>query len=571
MNPWEKYAEQGGPWEKYAPAQEGPPPMPLPQVAQTMYTAGLKSLPGYFGNALTAAGKFPVDMWTGAQQRANEAAAQVPGEFFAPLRETAGRRAQEIEAQTTADRDINQALLNRPGGTLGYFAGMVPSIAATSMIPGANTLPGAGVLGTVLGGLQPTGEGESAGRNALTSGVLSMLGQGGANLLAKLGRSWGQSAQQQAASQASQNAVRDQVAQAARQEGLALPAAVTNPGSRVAGVVEGIAGKNTTAARMASLNQQQIDRMAREVLGAPADAPLTESLIQQTIQREYAKGYAPIKGAGQINADPEFAMARQAIEKPYREMQASFPSSSDMPGALQNLLDDLALPKWDAKSIVEKVRSLRFDAKSNFKALGDPDRIRLAQAQRQAATELENLIERNLQRQGKTGLVDQFRASRQKMAQAFDLDEALLPSGNVNAEVLGKKALAGEPLTGKLKTIGDAWALHRKGSMAINPMSLGQSQPLVTPLDWAAMTSAMGTGALGTALSSNPAVMLPALLPLARPALRALTTTRPYQSAIGTPSYGPGLLPRSAQTLLDNEVVPALLKGAGLFGALTSE
>ena len=160
-------------------------------VGQTMYTAGLRSLPSYFGNALTAAGKFPVDMWTGAQQRFNEAAAQSPGSFFAPLRETARRRAQEIEAQTTADRDINQALLNKPGGALGYLAGMAPSLAATSMVPGANTLPGAAGLGTILGFLQPTAEGESAAKNALTSGMWNMAAQGLSNILGSYGREAG--------------------------------------------------------------------------------------------------------------------------------------------------------------------------------------------------------------------------------------------------------------------------------------------------------------------------------------------------------------------------------------------
>jgi hypothetical protein len=566
MNPWEKYAGQqaeGGPWEKYS-------PMSGPEAFQRTYMAGAAYAPTFLQNALITTGMAMSDPLTGGPQRANELASKIPGEFFAPLRETSARRAAEIEAQVTADREARNAALNRPGGGLGYVAGATPLIAATSMVPGANTIPGAAIQGGIFGGLQPTGEGESAAANTVRGAILNSIAQGTVNILQKIGQGWSASTAQKAADEASRNAVRDQIVQKARQEGISLPAAVTNPGSKIAGVVEGLAGQNTTAARMASRNQPRIDAMARRVLGASETEPLTQSLVDRAVQREYVRGYLPVKRAGQINADMEFANARAAIEAPYTEMQAGFPASSQMPSGLRNLLDDLSASKWDAKTIVGKVRELRFDAKKNLQSMDDPDKARLGMAQKQVANELENLIERNLSRQGRQGVLDQFKASRRKMAQAFDVGEAMTPAGNINAEVLGKKAVAGEPLTDELKTIGDAWSLHRKGSMGINPMSLGQRQPLLTPFDLQTAGAALGGGLTGAALG-HPEALLTALLPLARPALRALSTTGPYQRAIGTPNYGPGMLPRAAQGLLDNEIMPALLKGAGIFGALTSE
>ena len=79
------------------------------------------------------------------------------------------------------------------------------------------------------------------------------------------------------------------------------------------------------------------------------------------------------------------------------------------------------------------------------------------------------------------------------------------------------------------------------------------SLPQWSPLDTAG--TLMG-GAAGAA-TGNPALWLTGLL---RPAARAAILSRPYQSLMTAPSYGPGLLTRSLGS-------PALSGTGGAIGA----
>lgn len=95
----------------------------------------------------------------------------------------------EVARQRAEERDIrerNAPLKETGAGAAGSVAGSVATALPAMFIPGANTIAGSAIIGSALGGLQPT---ESAGErieNAALGGVLSpaglMLGRGGAAL-----------------------------------------------------------------------------------------------------------------------------------------------------------------------------------------------------------------------------------------------------------------------------------------------------------------------------------------------------------------------------------------------------
>lgn len=72
-------------------------------------------------------------------------------------------------------RRLDAPLLNTAGGKAGNIAGNILGFAPLAVVPGANTVAGAGTLGAISGALQPT---ESAGERLTNMGVGSALGAG---------------------------------------------------------------------------------------------------------------------------------------------------------------------------------------------------------------------------------------------------------------------------------------------------------------------------------------------------------------------------------------------------------
>lgn len=90
----------------------------------------------------------------------------------------------QASVDETAARD--KPLLNTDAGMAGNITGNVAAMLPTALIPGANTITGAGVIGGLSGAAQPVPTGESRGQNA-AMGVAG--GLGGGMLARGLGRS----------------------------------------------------------------------------------------------------------------------------------------------------------------------------------------------------------------------------------------------------------------------------------------------------------------------------------------------------------------------------------------------
>lgn len=156
MKPWEKYggteAEEAGPWDSY---RQKPAAVDKTAIAKDMQrmadpTAGT----GFAQQFTEGMGKAMTDLGRGAAQMVNL------GPSAAETRET---------------KRLDAPLMKTTGGVSGNIAGNVAMLAPLAVVPGANTVAGAGTLGALTGALQPT---ENVGERLANMGVGGGTGSG---------------------------------------------------------------------------------------------------------------------------------------------------------------------------------------------------------------------------------------------------------------------------------------------------------------------------------------------------------------------------------------------------------
>jgi hypothetical protein len=248
------------------------------------------------------------------------------------------------------------------------------------------------------------------------------------------------------------NAVRDATLQAAQREGyVATPGSVSPTGKNI--VAERMAGK-THLEQLASVQNQTVtDKLARRAAGLPETAPLTSATMQDIRKAEYAKGYEPIKQIGEIKTDPAFLDDLISVESKYAGAGASFPGA--VPEDVTKLIKNFTVDKFNSKDAIEVTRTLREQAKGNFRKGDDA----LAKAQIDVSNALENQIERSLATSNNAkaaDILEQFRLSRQRMAVSHTIEDAIKEGGgSVIASKLARDIQSGKYVSGDIKTIAE--------------------------------------------------------------------------------------------------------------------
>lgn len=170
---------------------------------------------------------------------------------------------------------------------VGALAGNVAMLAPTAMIPGANTVAGAGVIGAVNGLVQPTMGDESRLQNTVVGGVLGGVsqyaGQKGGDYLQK---ALTDRATNRAAAQTA-NSVRDATLQAGQDAGYVLPRSAVEP-SFLGNRLESLGGKAAIGQEAAARNQEITNKLARAAVGLPDDAPLNAVTLAKVRERASA-------------------------------------------------------------------------------------------------------------------------------------------------------------------------------------------------------------------------------------------------------------------------------------------
>lgn len=352
-----------------------------------------------YGTAVTAAGR---------PELAPEVTA--PRQPVAELFQRTGL-IKPTEGMTAGQRVLDVGLQAATGGAL--------SPAASLREMGAAALKGG------IGGL--------AGQTVTEATGEPLLGMATSMAVPSTITSAAQARQARLRAEEARNAVRDLTVRAGQQEGyLVTPGSVTPSGSNV--LLERVAGKTRTQQAAAAENQQVTDKLARRAVGIGETDPLTRANMQQIRRDEYVLGYEPLNRVGAVPTDQQFNTALNNVLAAYTGPGRSF--SGAIPQPVQDLVNNYRVGQFNAADAVSATRTLREAARANL-ARGDNE---LGLAQRAISNALEDQIERTLQQAGNANaqaMLDQFRASRQRMAISHAVEDAIVEGGgSVNARQL---------------------------------------------------------------------------------------------------------------------------------------
>ena len=513
-----------------APQQAAPPANQAPAAQNPVADMS-------FGQKFMAGmGKGFVDLARGAEQRVAELGRAVGDTLSIPYRSTE----KDIQGRIDTARKLDAPLDSTLAGTTGKIAGQVALTAPLSRIPGANTLLGGAAIGGGLGFLTPTSLGESVIKNTGLGAVGGAVGQYVGQKLGQVTSNFLSSRAAQASARQTANAGRDTALASAQGAGYVVPPSQANP-TVINRALEGFAGKLTTAQQASQKNQAVTNALARKSLGLADDVPLTRETLAG-LRTEAGKAYEAVKGVGTVQADDAYFSALNKIASQFQGASKDFPEATA--NQVVPLVESLKTNAFGADSAIDMVKILRGNAD---KAYAAGDKL-LGKANKSAATALEDVLERHMQRtNAPSGLIDGYRDARKLIAKTYTVEKALNDAtGNIQAGKLASAFQRGKPLSPELEVAARFGAAFPKASREIT-----DSIPGVSPLDYA-------VGILSGAASSNPALLGTVL---ARPAVRAGLLSGVYQGAMTNPSYGVGISPKVAERLLNNQAVRALTPG----------
>lgn len=394
----------------------------------------------------------------------------------------------------------------------GRVAGMVAPAAAVSrgvgMIPSfakANPVAQSAALGATSGLMTPINTGQTGaemyGDVAQNVGIGAAFGgvASGAAQIPSMFRGKPPTPQMQ------------QAVQQARDLGYVIPPTQANP-SILNRLIEGVAGKISTAQNASARNQEITNRLAAKSLGLAEDTPITPEVISN-LRNKAGDAYTKLGLSGQVIADKSYINALDEIAKPYVTAMQGFPDAP--PSPVINLVQSLKSPSFDAGSAVEKIKQLRTAADDAFRT-GNTD---IARASRKAADAIENALETHLNKTGQGDLLSKFRDARQLIAKTYTIEKAAnTTTGTIDAKKLAAQLQKGKPLSGELKSIAQFSQAFPKASQATEAMG---SLPQLSPLDYfAGLIGGVSTGGVGAGAV------------LARPALRAAALSSPVQNRL---------------------------------------
>lgn len=388
----------------------------------------------------------------------------------------------------------------------GMRAGGVPGAAGLATRAAGGAISGGAMAGLV--------DPSSAGTGALIGAATPVAVQGAGSVMKAIGG---------AIRGPAAPAGIQQAAQAAQQAGYVIPPTQVRP-NLMNRILEGTAGKLSTAQNASARNQGVTNRLAASAVGLDPTQPITKDSLK-AVRDVAGEAYEALKGRGSFAVDDEYLRTVAGLGNKNALINEAFPGirGGGMHGDPVDGLVKSMTPTGEnlsAEATVEAIKQLRFQAKGNMKNFQDPVKLELGRAQSNASEALESLIERNLANSENPELLGRFKDARQLIAKTRTIEDALNgASGNVDASKLAQALKRGRPLSGDLLAIAQFASRFPKAAQTVEKMG---SLPQTSPLDWAL---AGGT----SAATANPLGML---MMGVRPAARAAALSGPVQRGL---------------------------------------
>lgn len=368
------------------------------------------------------------------------------------------------------------------GGLLAKGLSSVPAISARAapLIEAIRTAGGGG------GSLATRATG-----GAVVGGVGSaMIDQDSAGLGATLGAAIpvvGASVSRVLSSGAQQSPELVSAINAAREAGYVIPPTQANP-TLANRLLEGTAGKLTTAQNASARNQEVTNKLAARSLGLPDDTAITPEVLEG-IRKTAGEAYD--------------ALASLPVKKG---------SKAD------TLMNIPKVAKIDPAQLVYDLRVARNDSSAyykNYARTADPEALTKARNLKSEATKIETTLENYAKALGYSNLVPDLVNARQLIAKTYTVESALnTTTGSVNAQKLASDLSKGKPLSEGLKQAAEFSQRFPKATRT--PEQMG-SLPQLSPLDiygGAGLAAMLKDPTALLSLGVRPAARATALSPL---------------------------------------------------------
>lgn len=530
MKPWERYAEPAGPWAKYAQPDTQAPEQAAPQMTRGEFLKRelLRSPPV----ALARGVKDIIDTGAGylsrlggadeqARVRAADAAGRAEfdeatkGQVMPQVARMQGNLSVALPALSTLGGAVSSVAprLGAAIGSGGMTTGAAPvgALAKTADM-GIRTLGGAAGGGLTAGMVNPDDAALGAGIGAVAPVAVAAAGRAGQ----AIGRTL------RGAEQTPQMA---QAVQGAHDLGLVVPPtqARASLGNRL---VEGLAGKLTTAQNASAKNAPKVSQIVARDLGIPEGIPLNAESVGY-VKKAAGVLYDAVSSAGQVTPGAGYSKALDNIVAPHLQAARGFPNAK--PSPVVQMVDSLRSDSFDAASAVAKIKELRSAADDAFKPGGAGADI--GRAAKSAAKALEDALEGHLSAIGEPDLLGQFKQARQLYAKAMSVEKAMDATGAVDARKLAAQLQRGKPLSGDVRKVAESAANFPKAFQQTPQMG---SLPQFSPVD---AYGAGGLGGMAALFTGNPLAMLAgAGVPVARAVARSSALSPVVQNRLVQPA-----------------------------------
>jgi hypothetical protein len=303
---------------------------------------------------------------------------------------------------------------------------------------------------------------------------LPMLGQAIRQQLPYVGIKAGAAGQQYAARQAAKEAAKYagivekssssipkiDAARKAADLGIVINPAEANP-TTMNRIKSGVAGAGDIGVSFSIKNEPKWAAIAKEDLGIPKEKSLTINSFKEARQA-YSAPYEKISEIKTIPTDAQYLSNIKGgnfLEGLPPQEQALLVGSKKV----DQLIRAASLNEFTGQGAIELIKQFRKDANKVIGLSADPKQLALANAKLKIASELESNIGRQLDGMHKLNpsagydqLSSQLKAAREYYAKSYTYQNATnLATGKLDPMKIAKLASSDNPMTGKLKDIGD--------------------------------------------------------------------------------------------------------------------
>lgn len=391
----------------------------------------------YFDRAAAGAGKAMTDMFLGAKQRLGMASVE------------------DVQEK----KRLDAPLMKSSGSGVGQFIGTAVPLAATALIPGAQSITGAGVIGALTGAMQPT---ESAGETATNVALGGALGAGGQKVANAIGAKLASRAAAPNLTQGQQN-----MRQIAEQLGMRLTPGQSVGSSPLQLLEAKLEASPVTSGGFNAIrdqNQRVINRAAAKTIGETADE-VSQPIIDRALTRTETV-FNRVADRTPVPLDPQTVPNRlRQILQDSEGLIGQNASLAD--NALWARLDDFAFQGGATREQLRTLSSKLGKAARNNMTTAAGDR-ELGAALREAQNVVEDAIQQSLPQAEQVAYGEarqQYRALMDLLSRPTALNTS---SGNVNARSMAGALQARDRM---------GWAAGRNQSDLYDALRVVQAFP----------------------------------------------------------------------------------------------